>query len=111
MVFHPGFLAIGAEVEAIDVTFLFFIGEIEVGTAISEQLFAEGGLVIFVGVGPAMDPDESKRIGAMVSILDLYKAVERTFGIVEGDIDGVADLLLPVGLGAGVAEGASADDK
>ena len=42
----------------------------------------------------------------MVAVLDLYEAVEGTLGVVEGDVDGIVDLLLKRGLG-GPGEGGS----
>lgn len=104
MIFHPGFLVVDAEVEAVDITSLLAVGEIEIGSSVAEQLFAESCPIVLVGIGPAMDPDEFQGIGAMVVVLDLYEAVERAFRVVEGDVDGIVDLLLPIGLG-GAGEG------
>jgi hypothetical protein len=101
MVFHTGFLVIDAEIEAVDITSLLAVGEIEIGSSVAEQLFAESCSIVLVGVGPAMDPDEFQGIRAVVVVLDLYEAVEGAFGVVEGDVDGIVDLLLPIGLGAG----------
>lgn len=104
VVFHPGFLVVDAEVEAVDITSLLPVGEIEIGSSVAQQLFAEGRAIVLAGVGPAMYPDEFQGVGAMVGVLDLYEAVEGAFGIVEGDVDGIVDLLLPIGLG-GAGEG------
>jgi len=101
MVFHPGYLVVDAKVEAVDIPSLLAVGEIEIGSSVAEQLFAESRLIVLVGVGPAVDPDEFQSVGAMVAVLDLYEAVEGAFGVVEGDVDGIVDLLLPIGLGAG----------
>ena len=101
VVFHPGFLVIDAEVEAVDIASFLAVGEIEIGSSVAEQLFAESRSIVLVGVGPAMDPDEFEGIGAMVVVLDLYEAVEGAFRVIEGDVDGIVDLLLPIGLGAG----------
>ncbi len=114
MVLHPGFLVVDAEVEAVDITSLLAVGEIEVGSSVAEQLFAESCHVVLVGVGPAMDPDEFQGVGTMVVVLDLYEAVERAFCVIEGDVDGIVDLLLPIGLGSageGVGEGYEYEDS
>ena len=96
MVFHPGQLAVDAKFQVIDIAFLFFIGEIEICPAVAEQLFAEGGPVIFIGIWPAVDPDEGERIGGMIAVLHLDKAVEAVVCIVKGDVDGIIDLLLKI---------------
>lgn len=105
MVFHPGLLVVDSEVEAVYIPSLLAIGEIEVGSSVAEQLLAESCLIVLVGVGPAVDPDEFQGVGAMVAVLDLYEAFEGALGVVEGDVDGIVDLLLPMGLG-GAGEGA-----
>jgi hypothetical protein len=48
-----------------------------------------------------MDPDKGEGIGGVVVIVHLYEAVKGTFGVIEADVDGVVDLLLPVCLCGG----------
>jgi hypothetical protein len=71
-------------------------GEIEVCFAIADALFAEGGAVIFVGIGPAVYPNIFEGIGGVIDVLDLFESVEGMCGVVEGDVDGIIDLLLPI---------------
>jgi len=101
VVLHFCFLAVDAKVEAVDITAFFFIREVELGAAVAEELFAEGGAIVLVGVGPKVEPDEGEGIGGVVGVLDAGEAVEAFFGVVEGDVDGVVYLLLPVGLRLG----------
>jgi hypothetical protein len=59
-------------------------------------LFAEGSAVIFVGIGPAVYPNISEGIGGVIAVLDLFEPVEGVRGVVESDVDGIVDFLLPV---------------
>ena len=97
VVFYPGELVVDAEFQPVHVSPLFGAGEIEVCLAIADPLFTEGGAVIFVGIGPAVNPNKGERIGRMVDVLNFYRTVEGMCGVVEGDVDGIIDLLLPVG--------------
>ena len=101
MVLHFGFQAVDVEVQAIDIAPLLLSREIKIRSAIAEQLFAEGGAIVLVGVGPAMHPDEEKGIGGMVGVAHADDAIEGFVGIIEADVDVVIDLLLPVRLGMG----------
>jgi len=101
VVFHPGQLAVDAEFQSVHVSPFCGTGEIEVCLAIADALFAEGGAVIFVGIGPTVYPNISEGIGGVIDVLHPDGGVEGMCGIVEGDVDGIIDLLLPIGLGAG----------
>jgi hypothetical protein len=48
-----------------------------------------------------MHPDEEKAIGRVVGVLHADEAVQGSVRIIEGDIDVIIDLLLPVGFGRG----------
>ena len=96
VIFHAGGNAIYAEVQPIDITFSVLVGKIEIRSAIGQQLFAKGRSIIFIGIGPAMYPDIGEGVGGMVDVLHFNKSVQRVFYVVEGDIDGIIDLLLPV---------------
>lgn len=100
MVFHFCFLAVDAEVETIYIAPLLFIREIEVCPAVAEELFAKGGAVVLIGVGPAVDPDKGKGVGGVIGVVHAGEAVEAFFRVIQGDVDGVVDLLLPVGAGS-----------
>jgi len=104
MVFHPGQLAVDAKFQTVHVSPLCGAGEIEVCFAIADPLFAEGGTVVLVSIGPAVDPNIFQCIGGVIDVLDADGSVEGMCGIVEGDVDGIIDLLLPI-LGLGVRQG------
>ena len=102
MVFHSGQLSVDAEFEAVHVSPFCGVGEIEICLAIADALFAEGGTVIFVGIGPAVNPNIFEGIGGVIDVLDLFESVEGMCRIIEGDVDGIIDLLLPIlGIGQG----------
>jgi len=96
VVFHAGFLAVDAEFEAVDVTAVLPVGEIEVGAAVVQELFAEGSAVVLIRVGPAMEPDIAQCVGGMVDIPDAGEAVERMCGVAQGNVDGIMHFLLEV---------------
>src|SRR6185437_837634 len=96
VIVYAGFLAVDAEFEAVDVTTVLFVGEIEVGAAVVQELFAEGGAVVLIGVGPAMEPDIVQRVGGMVDIPDAGEAVERMCRVAQGNVDGIMHFLLEV---------------
>jgi hypothetical protein len=61
-------------------------------------------MVILIGIGPAVDIYIMERIGGVVAIDHGFEAFEGVSGIVQGDTDVIADVLLPVrfiGQGAG----------
>ena len=99
MVFHAGFYAVYAKIETIDIAALRVVGKIEIGPTVLQELFAEGGAIVFVSIGPAVHPDKGEGIGGVVGVLDGDIAVEGFVGVVEADIDVVVDPLLEVGLG------------
>ncbi len=96
MVFHPGQLAVDTEFQVIDIAAAVLVGEIEVCLAVAEALFTESGTVIFISVGPAVDPDIGQGIGGVIDVLDADMAVEGMGAVGEGDVDGIVDFLLPV---------------
>jgi hypothetical protein len=59
-------------------------------------LFAEGGAIVLICVGPAVDPDEGEGIGGVVAVLHPDEAVQGMFGIIQGDVDGIVHPLLPI---------------
>ena len=44
-----------------------------------------------------MEPDKFQCVGRMIRVLNLSKTVERMFLVIEGNINQIIDLLLPVG--------------
>ena len=63
MVFHFGSSSIHPEVEAVDITPFICIAEVEFSASVLQHLVGKSGLVVFIGIGPEMDPDEMKGIG------------------------------------------------
>lgn len=96
MIFHAGGFSVHAEVQPIDIAFFVFIRKVEICVAIGKHLFAEGCFIILVSVGPAMDPDPGEGIRGMIGVAHFDEAVYSMFHIVQADLDGVVDLLLPV---------------
>ena len=85
------------EIQPVHVSSFFIVAEIKTGTPVLQRLVGKGGLVILVRVGPAMYPDEAKCIGRVVGILHLHKTIECMLYIVQGYVDRIIHLLLPVG--------------
>lgn len=98
MVFHGGGGAVDLEIEPVDIAPLLTVAKIEIGAVINQQLFAESRFIVTISVGPAMEPDETQRIGGVVGVGYFFEAVERMTGVGEGYVDMVIDLLLPIGL-------------
>jgi len=96
VIFQPGFLAVDAEFEAVHVTAVLLVGKIEVGAAVVQELFAEGGAVVLIGVWPAMEPNIVKCVGGVVDVPDAGGAVERMCGVAQGNVDGIMHFLLEV---------------
>ena len=44
-----------------------------------------------------MKPDKVQGIGGVVDVFKLFKAVEAVVDVVEGNVDSIVDLLLPIG--------------
>ena len=44
-----------------------------------------------------MDPDEIKRVGRIIMVIHLYKAIQSIVNIIKSNIYFVINLLLPVG--------------
>ena len=85
------------EIQPVHVSSFFIVAEIKTGAPVLKRLVGKGGLVILVRVGPAMYPDEAKCIGRVVGILHLHKTIECMLYIVQGYVDRIIHLLLPVG--------------
>ena len=96
MIFHACSFSVHAEIKPIDIAFFVLIGKVELCVAIGKHLFAEGGLIILVSVGPAMDPDPGEGIRGMIGVSHFYEAVQGMFHIIKADFNDVVDLLLPV---------------
>ena len=106
MVFHFRHDARYSEVQAIDIPFLSFIREIEIRSPVVQELITEGCLIIFIGIGPKVDPDKGEGVGGVVMVEYFLKAVQGMFSVIQGDVDSIADLLLPSGWrGRGVRGG------
>lgn len=43
-----------------------------------------------------MEPDEVQRVGGFIIILDGFKALQRMQAVIEGDLNVVVNLLLPI---------------
>lgn len=96
MIFNYGCYIVYFKIKPVDITFLFFTGKIKLGIAVFKVLIGESRLVIFIGIGPAMKPDEMKGVGGVVDIFDFLKTIQAVVPVIQGDIDLVIDLLLPV---------------
>src|ERR1700678_540252 len=82
MVFQLRRETIDVEIQAIDVSPLLFVREIEIRSAVDQQLLAKGRAVVLVSVWPEVHPDEKKCIRRMVCVLHFDKTVKAAvFGI------------------------------
>jgi hypothetical protein len=102
MVKRSGYHAIHPKVKPVHISPLLFIGKIKIHSAILQQLVTESGLIVLVGIGPNMEPDITKGIRGMIGVLDPDKSIQAIVCIMEGNVDGIMQFLLPVGsLGMG----------
>lgn len=88
--------AVHFKIQPVDVATLVPAAEIKISPAIEEQLFAESGFVVFICVQPYMKPDKMERVRRVIGIRELFKCVERMILIVQGNVNAVINLLLPV---------------
>lgn len=88
------------EIQPVDISSFLRFGEIEFRIAITQQLIAESGLIILIGIGPEMEPDETECVGGMIGVEDLFKSIQAVIVIMQRDIDRIIHRLLPV-LGRG----------
>ncbi len=84
-----------AEIESIDVAPLPVIGKVKIRPSVFQELVAERGAVVLVGIGPGVEPDKSKGVRRIVPVPEFQEAVEAVSGIIEGDADIVGQFLLP----------------
>ena len=103
--------AINAKVEPIDIPSVRRIGEVEGRLTILKQLIAERGAVVLIGIGPEVEPYVAERVGRMIVVGECQLSVECMGMIVEGDVEQVAQILLPIGLLAGAPEGGEDEDE
>ena len=96
MVFGGSNRVVHFKLKPVDVSFVFFIGEIKFSASVFEHLVGECGLIVFIGIGPKVKPDEGECIGRIVGVLHLRKAIEGMFFVIECNVDGVVDFLLPI---------------
>ena len=96
MIFKLGGNTIDLKIQFVDIALVIFIGEIEFCTAIFQHMIAESGLVILIGIGPEVKPDKAQGIGGVIDVFELFEAGEAVINVVEGDVDGIVDFLLPV---------------
>ena len=88
--------SIHPEIEAVDIAFLIRVAEIEFSAAVLQALIGISGTVVFISVGPAVNPDIGKGIGRVIVIIHPDESIECVVGFVQGDINFIIDFLLPV---------------
>ena len=84
------------KIKPVDVSPLFPVAKIKIGAVINKQLLTESGFIIFIGVGPKMKPDEINGIRGIIDIGEFFKTICCVFFIIQGNVDGIIDLLLPI---------------
>ena len=96
VVFCSGYGAIHFKFQAVNIASLSCVRKIEFCIAVFQKLVAESRSVIFISVRPQMEPYETKRIGRIIVVSDLFKSVEGLFLIIQGYVDDVVRPLLPI---------------
>jgi hypothetical protein len=89
-------LAIHREIQVVDKAVLPDPFQLLLSLAERGQLPVQGGVVVFVPVGPEMEPDISEGIGRMVDILQGLVTAKGMVRVVEGHADMIMNFLLPV---------------
>ena len=84
------------KIQPVNIAPLFPVAEIKIGTVVYKQLLAESGFIIFIGIGPKVEPDEMKGIGRVIDIGEFFKTIQAVFFVVQDHVNGIIDLLLPI---------------
>jgi hypothetical protein len=85
-----------AEIKPVDIPTLFLIRKIEILATILQQLIGKSCAIVLVGIGPDMEPDKMECIGRMVDVLQLERSIQGMLFIVQTNVDGIVNFLLPV---------------
>ena len=75
MIFYGCGYIIYFKIKPVDVTLIFFIGEIEFGAAVFQHLVGKSSFIIFISIDPQVKPDKFECVGRIVGVVYFFKTI------------------------------------